>query len=742
MCRWLCFVFSWFVLAAASPAWATDFFPNVFDDPTPMPAPNGCDTAGRCSLREAVLSANANNGADTIILDEGTYDLTIPDNDTDFDGDLNIGEDDEDFEITIQGPGSTLTTIHADDGLLDRVMGVFGDQIIVHLIGFTIENGNVTGTGGLGIGGGLAINSSGDDSAYNLTDVGFLNNTAEQEGGGAWLRGRSAKIIIDGGLYSGNVVTGGPTVDGIGGGLRIGGEVDGVELAEVKNVVVTENHVLRGSGGGIAVREFLPVRLTNAQVTNNTASNPEDENLKGLGGGLFIANNSNPILAELINCRVEENEAEGNSNSDDAGGGLVAYGEGTLRIIDSTFADNNALEDRNGGGVLVFNGSDGGLEVRGSTFSGNTAADGAGLHHRAIGGTLHEITNSTFSGNIATGDGGGLYIRRDDDGFTINNVTFAGNSAEGEGGGINSIGEPILVRNSILSGNDSGAESDDCAGSVTSGEYNFFSSPDNADCPPVGDGLNPNDKTTDPLLGALANNGGPTLTRLLGTTSPAIGAGNPAGCVDGQGADLSVDQRGFPRPVDLACDAGAVETSFTDLEMVKTADGTTFAVGENIVYTLTVNNLGDDSGVATLTDTLPAQVTFVSADGNCTDDAGTLACDLGGVGVGGSVSVHVTVLAVAEGNALNTATVTNADDTNPDNDTDSVEVTISGSILPSPSPIPTDSPGPTPPFPYRFGGGGGCGLQGDSPRGGALTGLLFAAVLGGSLWRRFGKPRA
>jgi hypothetical protein len=67
---------------------------------------------------------------------------------------------------------------------------------------------------------------------------------------------------------------------------------------------------------------------------------------------------------------------------------------------------------------------------------------------------------------------------------------------------------------------------------------------------------------TNPLLGPLQNNGGPTFTQALISGSPAIDAGNPSGCNDGQGHLLKTDQRGMPRP-DLedagGCDMGAFE---------------------------------------------------------------------------------------------------------------------------------------------------------------------------------------
>jgi hypothetical protein len=67
---------------------------------------------------------------------------------------------------------------------------------------------------------------------------------------------------------------------------------------------------------------------------------------------------------------------------------------------------------------------------------------------------------------------------------------------------------------------------------------------------------------TDPKLGKLGNYGGPTQTIPLLSGSPAIDAGNPNGCTDGQGHLLKTDQRGKPRPDNEdtgGCDMGAYE---------------------------------------------------------------------------------------------------------------------------------------------------------------------------------------
>ena len=64
----------------------------------------------------------------------------------------------------------------------------------------------------------------------------------------------------------------------------------------------------------------------------------------------------------------------------------------------------------------------------------------------------------------------------------------------------------------------------------------------------------------DPLLGPLADHGGPTLTHRPAAGSVARDHVPSEDCLDEDGSALTVDQRGFVRPMGAACDAGAVES--------------------------------------------------------------------------------------------------------------------------------------------------------------------------------------
>jgi hypothetical protein len=107
----------------------------------------------------------------------------------------------------------------------------------------------------------------------------------------------------------------------------------------------------------------------------------------------------------------------------------------------------------------------------------------------------------------------------------------------------------VTLKNTIVANNEGG----DCGGGgVTSDGHNLDS---DGTCALTGTG---DQSSTDPLLAALADNGGPTQTRALPANSPAVDAADDAGCP-------ATDQRGVARPQDgdedgtAVCDIGAFE---------------------------------------------------------------------------------------------------------------------------------------------------------------------------------------
>jgi hypothetical protein len=231
------------------------------------------------------------------------------------------------------------------------------------------------------------------------------------------------------------------------------------------------------------------------------------------------------------------------------GAGIYNCPSSTLTLINTTISGNSAEV-----GGAICNG--GALRIVNSTLSGNVARQRRG---GAIGNYgILTITNSTFSANSSGSNGvaggilnGGLF--QSPGTLLINSSTLSGNSADLGGGGIFNVeGSTVLLQNSIFANNMGG----NCHGTIASQGYNLSS--DNS-CNFHGSGdLN----DTDPELGPLQNNGGPTETMALLLGSPAIDSGNPGGCTDSHGHLLKTDQRGKPRPDKedaSGCDIGAYE---------------------------------------------------------------------------------------------------------------------------------------------------------------------------------------
>lgn len=213
----------------------------------------------------------------------------------------------------------------------------------------------------------------------------------------------------------------------------------------------------------------------------------------------------------------------------------------------------SSLFDSNLSGGL-YTQSNSATTIVNSTFSENTSSNGGGL---SSAGTL-VVVNSTFSGNSASFNGGGMFLGGSTD---LNNITVVNNTAgtsgtNGGGGGIYASGATVTLRNSIVANNVDliPSTSNDCSGAINSAGYNLIE--DTAGCTVTGDTTG-NLTGMDPNVDVLDFNGGGIPTHRLMIGSPAINAGNPAGCVDGTGAPLLTDQRLNLR--NGVCDIGAYE---------------------------------------------------------------------------------------------------------------------------------------------------------------------------------------
>ena len=220
------------------------------------------------------------------------------------------------------------------------------------------------------------------------------------------------------------------------------------------------------------------------------------------------------------------------SHAGTTGGGIDNENNSIVTINNCTVSGNSA-----GLGGGIFNG--GTLTIANSTVSGNSASTGGGTYNDGAG--TETITNSTFSGNMATPSGGGIFNLNT---LVLTNSTLSGNSA-GFGGGVYNLGT-VQIGDTIL--NMSAISS---SGTITSLGYNLSSDNGGGFLTGPGDQIN-----TNPLLGPLQNNGGPTFTHALLTGSPATDAGDPNFT-----PPPFFDQRGpgFDRVVNGRIDKGSFE---------------------------------------------------------------------------------------------------------------------------------------------------------------------------------------
>jgi hypothetical protein len=213
-----------------------------------------------------------------------------------------------------------------------------------------------------------------------------------------------------------------------------------------------------------------------------------------------------------------------------SGLGAGIYQEfGSSLTIDHTLITGNTADE--GGGVYNVQGV---LTVINSTISGNTVRPSIGQN--AAGGAIANfgtltVTSSTIDHNV--GNAGGT-------------VTAAGIFSQGV--------NPATYRNTIIAQNTStdasGAHTDNCRnGSGPAPALVGVNLSDDGSCGAAGAHM----IVADPQLGALADNGGPTFTRALAKTSPAVEAVPLGDCT------VSDDQRYVARPQGAACDVGAFE---------------------------------------------------------------------------------------------------------------------------------------------------------------------------------------
>ncbi|MCF7936781.1 MAG: right-handed parallel beta-helix repeat-containing protein, partial [Synergistales bacterium] len=456
-----------------------------------------------------------------------------------------------------------------------------------------------------------------DDNSYHVL---FCSGVASEDniGNKTRLQGVTIAWGVAGGVLSGDVggeVDSDDYTDHWGGGILLSGDSSPI----FEDCTVSDNWA--NIGGGVYCYDSSP-SYSGCTVSGNTAVGLEDMG-EGTGGGMVNNLGSHPTLTD---CRFEDNRAtlgggmlnyggsrpslEGCTfagNSAELGGGMgnddsdavvsgcvfsenrAVVGAGLVNascspdITGSTFAENEA--ERYGGGMFNDRGHP---TVEGCTFVDNRVTYSGEeqpalermsrqAYRRALsenpqgpfgagGGMANErsspiVVNCTFSGNWAN-FGGGAMLNMDSSSPVVTSCTFTGNteaSTQEIGSGMfNVMSSSPMVTNCILA--------DEMNNEIVSW---FLSNPrvtysvvfDSAPNELVG--TSSHNTSADPLLGPLADNGGPTETCTIAADSPAWNSASPdimiAASNDILDSDISADQRGEPRPFGDGYDMGAFE---------------------------------------------------------------------------------------------------------------------------------------------------------------------------------------
>lgn len=315
--------------------------------------------------------------------------------------------------------------------------------------------------------------------------------------------------------------------------------------ATLRNLIITGGKTPDGSittpdrdGGGIRARGGT-LTLERCAIVNNATgvggAGPVGPN-GGFGGAIYSQDNS----LTLTDCAIDNNHTGDSIGAGVAGRGGAIYldGSGTLQMTRCSLSENATGNGTGAGGV---GGSGGGILNDGHTVT---------IINSTLAGNI--CGNGTQSGNTLGGNGGAIFNNAGT--INIQYSTVAGNSSGlshgsgtlSRGGGIfnNGAASALTITNTIVANNAAPGTGDDIQGPYTASGQNIVE--DDSQDPASGIVIH-----SDPSLGPLANNGGPTRTMRLLAGSIAVDLA--------AGASVATDQRGNSRSAFGEPDLGAYE---------------------------------------------------------------------------------------------------------------------------------------------------------------------------------------
>ena len=419
------------------------------------------------------------------------------------------------------------------------------------------------------------------------------------------------------------------------------------------NVTMTNLTITGGKGGGTGLGATdgaggAVYNLGTLSLTGVVVSNSQVGGTSAGGGGIF---NANSATLTLTNCVVTGNTAGGgqiNNNTPVTGGGIRSIGNATLTVTNTTVSNNFA---QSGGGLW----SNGTLTITASTFFGNSGGHNVSTPLDLDGGAVFvtgtataTIVNSTFSGNIAKSRGAAVASL----GTTnISNSTFSSNSSDTGGGAVSSLGHALQLKGNILSNAQNCVAS---GGAMSSSGYNVAT---DATCSLNGQGDAPNTAAgLDPS--GLQNNGGPTQTIALLSSSAAKDTIPPAFCTALDNTTLTTDQRGTTRPQGANCDSGAfelVQQGSSSITVINTNDSGAGSLRQAIQDAASGDTINFDL-------MYPATITLTSGTLNIAKNLTILGPGASNLTLDGNHSVQI--LSIASGKTVSMSGLTFANGSN------------------------------------------------------------------------------
>jgi hypothetical protein len=479
---------------------------------------------GAGSLNQAITDANTIGGINTITFDlpgSGPHIIELTSPLPAFFSDIQIINDDTGAEaVTVRRSAGGGTENF-------RIFTITPTRTVL-IAGLTISNGD-PGINGF-FGGGI----HNDKSTLTVRNCTLSGNRAVYGGGihNSTLSGDgTATLTLINCTFSGNSATDGGAVQNQSSG--------GNATVSLTNCILTGNSASTNGGGinNVSSVNTASITLNNCVVSDNSADS---------GGGITSRSAGGTTIVVANDCTSTGNQATAPFG---AGGGIRLEAGGSLTVTNSTLTANSA---GSGGAIALENGGPT-VALDNSTMSLNNAIFSGGALYSEGGGVI--VTNCTISGNaVSSGNGSGGGIFNEGSGHDLGRVdiinsTIAGNAAA-TGGGIRNSGfvSPantiMTLVNTVLRTGQTGSNIVSNGGaSFTSLGHNLSNDSADGDAGSGPGGLlnaAGDIRNTDPQLGPLASNGGPTQTHALLPASLAINGGDEAHAP-------SLDQRGFPR---------------------------------------------------------------------------------------------------------------------------------------------------------------------------------------------------